>query len=383
MKHPALGPEGTAGSAVRAVIMAGGSGTRFWPRSRRSFPKQFLPLGGAQSLLRECYERVAPLCGPDGVAVVARLEHLPTARRILPEVPARSFLGEPVGRDTAACVGFAAEWLRAEGPAGGKEREETVMLVCPSDHRIAPRAVFEEAARSAASIAARTGALVTFGIEPRGPSSAFGYIQRGAPLEEAVSMPAFRVRRFVEKPDRARAEQLLREGGHYWNSGIFLFRVDAIRRAMTRFFPELAKGLESMGRALAAGAPPQRVLAEGFPALPGKSLDRAVMEKAAEAGEVVVAAAPFEWDDLGSWSALARRLPPDAAGNHVEGLHLGLDTRDCIISGTDRRLIATVGIEGLVVVESNDAVLVCRREDAERVKELVDLLESRGEGGRT
>lgn len=362
---------------IHAVIMAGGSGTRFWPRSRRALPKQFLALGGSRSLLRETYERVAPICGPERVAVLTAAEHVARTRTELPELPPDSVLGEPVGRDTGACVGLAAEWLVARG-AG-----DAVMLVVPSDHRIAPAERFQEGVRHAAAIAVEEKRLVTFGISPRGPSTAFGYIQRGAPSPGAGPVPAFRARRFVEKPDRSRAEEYLRSGDYYWNAGIFIWTVSAIRQAIARFFPELWADLEPLGKKLQAGSEIQPVLAGGFHRLEKKSIDRGVMEKAAAEGEVVVVVAPFEWDDLGSWNVLERCLPADGEGNHVEGRHVGLDTRDCIIAGSGRRLIATIGLRDLVVVETDDAILVCPRAEVERVKELVDRLDSRGEGDRT
>jgi mannose-1-phosphate guanylyltransferase len=255
------------------------------------------------------------------------------------------------------------------------------MLVCPSDHKIHPASRFEEAVLAAAAIAAEGGDLVTFGIRARAPSTAFGYIQRGEP-RPSPSLAAFRAARFVEKPDRSRAEELLRGGDHYWNAGIFVWRISAVRQAIARHFPELAAGLEPMGRLFREGAPAEEVMAERFPSLATNSIDRAVLEKSAACGEVVVVEAPFEWDDVGSWNALERYLPRDPAGNHVEGRHLGIDTQGCIISGSGRRLIATIGLEDLVVVETEDAVLICHRDQVEKVKDLVRHLELRGEGDR-
>jgi len=195
-------------------------------------------------------------------------------------------------------------------------------------------------------------------------------------------IPTYRVNRFEEKPDRVRAEEFLKSGDYYWNSGIFVFRVGAIRAAIDRFFPELASGLRAMGQRFRDGHAPDRVLEEGFRGLPANSIDRAVMERAAARGDVIVVEAPFEWDDVGSWNALARYLPGDQEDNHVKGRHIGLDTHGCIIAGSGERLIATIGVRDLVVVETDDVILVCQRGREEKVKDLVEELESRGEGER-
>ncbi len=378
-------------SRLHAVIMAGGSGTRFWPRSRRALPKQFLKMGGPRSLLRETYERVLPLTGAGRVLVITGRDHLARVREELPELPSASLLGEPVGRDTAACIGLAAEWISygraVSGDAGSggsgdlaaAPGEVPILLVCPADHRIPDAALFRDAVRSAADLARSTAELVTLGIPPRGPSSAFGYIQRGPALRTGP-LPAYRALRFLEKPDRARAEECFRGGDHYWNCGIFIWRIDAIRSAIARHFPQLSEGLEPLGRLFREGVAVEEALNRTFPALARNSVDRGVLEKAAACGEVAVVEAPFEWDDVGSWNSLERCLPADAGGNHVEGRHVGLDTTGCLISGSSRRLVATIGLRDLVVVETEDAVLVCRRDEAERVKDLVALLEARGEG---
>jgi len=354
-----------------AVIMAGGSGKRLWPLSRRGLPKQFLRCGGGRSLLRETFERVLPLSGLERVIVVVGREHVTLVRDELPELPEASALLEPVGRDTAACVGLAAEWITAREAA-----EDSLMVVCPADHKVEPADAFQDAVRDAAAVAARANDLVTFGISPRGPSTAFGYIERGAPLASEGPVRAFRVRRFAEKPDRARAEGFLRAGGHYWNAGIFVWRTTAIRAAIARHFPDLAAGLAPLGRLLRDGAAVDRVLGERYPGLAKNSIDRGVLEKAAAAGEVAVVEAPFAWDDVGSFDALERYLPSDGKGNHVEGLHRGLDTEGCIIAGSGRRLIATIGLRDLVVAETDDAILICRRDQAEKVKDLVEGMES-------
>jgi mannose-1-phosphate guanylyltransferase len=360
---------------IHPLILAGGSGTRFWPRSRRALPKQFLRIGTSRTLLRETYERLLPLAGPQGVSVATGAELGELVRRELPELRPEGLLLEPAARDTAAAIGVAAEWLSSCGA-----RDEELILVCPSDHLIGPPERFQEAVRRAAGIAASGRELVTFGIPPRSPSSAFGYVERGAPLSGEGPIPAYRVRRFVEKPDRARAEEYLRAGGHYWNAGIFVFSLGAIRGAIGRHFPELRSGIEPVARLLRAGAGLERALEEGFPRLEKQSIDRGVLEKAALAGEVAVVEAGFDWDDVGSWNALGPYLKEDGEGNRVEGRHVGLDTRGCIIAGSGRRLIGTVGLRDLVVVETDDAILVCRRDQVEKVKELVERMRSRGEG---
>jgi mannose-1-phosphate guanylyltransferase len=350
--------------------MAGGSGTRFWPLSRRAIPKQFLALAGPKSLLRETFERLAPIVGAERVWVVAGEAHIRRVREELPEVPAANVLGEPVGRNTAPCIGLAAHRILRRDPAAK-------VLVCPSDHIVRPARAFAEALGAAVQLLDgldRPDApwSVTFGIPPRYPATGFGYIERGEPIPLGGAGPvaAFRIARFKEKPPEEVARRYVESGRYYWNSGIFLWTAAGVLRLIEGNLPELAAGLrriEDKGRTLTSF---KAALKAGFGKLASISIDYGVLEKTPNAA---VVAGAFEWDDVGSWRAVERYAPRDTSGNSVLGRHAGLDTADCILVGRER-LIATVGVKDLVVVATEDVVLVCHRDQTERVKELVDRL---------
>jgi mannose-1-phosphate guanylyltransferase len=350
--------------------MAGGSGTRFWPLSRRASPKQFLALAGPRSLLRETFERLAPLVGPGRVWVVAGEAHVPRVREELPEVPAANILGEPAGRNTAPCIGLAAHRILRRDPGAR-------LLVCPSDHIVRPARGFARAVATALRLLAeldRPGApwSVTFGIEPRYPATGFGYIERGKPIPLPGGAPpaAFRVARFKEKPRERVARRFVDSGRYYWNSGIFLWSAAGVLRLIRQHLPRLAAGLRSIDRKSATARALKAALGRSFRGLPSISIDYGVLEKTPR---VAVIAGGFEWDDVGSWRAVERYAPRDAAGNSVLGSHVGVDTADSILVGGDR-LVATLGVKDLVVVATDDVVLVCARDQTERVKELVDRL---------
>jgi len=351
--------------------MAGGSGTRFWPLSRRVLPKQFLPLGGEKSLIRETYERLLPLAGPSRIWVVSGRAHVDRVRKEIPELPRSRILGEPVGRNTAPCIGLAAHRVL-------REDRDARILVCPADHIIRPPRAFAKAVRGALRVLDATDgpgapATVTFGIVPRYPATGFGYIERGAgvsaPGLDGVS--AFRVAGFREKPDEEVARAYVKGGRHYWNSGIFLWKAGGVLSLIEKHIPDLAAGLRAIDE---EGGETERRLARAlersFAALRGISIDYGVLEHAAN---ISVAPVSFDWDDVGSWRAVERYAPRDADGNSVLGLHVGSDTKNCIVVG-GKRIIGTLGVEDLVIVETEDAVLVCHRSATERLKEIVDRL---------
>jgi len=347
--------------------MAGGSGTRFWPQSRGARPKQFLRLVGEQTMLQETVGRVAGLIPAERTWVVTNKVHGAETGRQLPELPASNIIEEPCGRNTAPCIGLAALQISQSDPEG-------IMLVMPADHAIGPPAVFRRAIERAAAIVTRNpGALVLFGIRPTYPSVGFGYIERGDCLDEGPSQ-AFRVASFREKPDRSTAEQFLAAGTFFWNSGIFVWKAATILQAIERFEPAIYERLErlkgSVGTAGWKGA-----LESEFPQMKGISIDYAVLERA---DQVSMLEAPFEWDDVGSWHALGRLRGTDGDGNTVDGPHCGIDTRDCIVHSTPDHLIATIGLSDCIVVHTPDATLVARKDDAESIRKLVELLRERG-----
>jgi mannose-1-phosphate guanylyltransferase len=356
---------------LHAVIMAGGGGTRFWPRSRQHRPKQFLTMAGDRTLLQATFDRIAPLAGADHCWLVTSAAHREEAARQLPELPAGQLVGEPAGRDTAACVGLAAALVHRRDP-------DAVMLVMPADHVIEPAQEFRRAAAAARELALdHPDALVTFGVPPTFPSTGYGYIRRGEPLGFRQGVPAFRVRKFVEKPDRPTAEGYLESGEYFWNAGIFCWTTQAIRGELQRQQPELFADIE---RIADAWDTPRRdeVFRAGYQTVKKISVDYAVME---HARQVLVLQAPYRWDDVGSWLALERLHPQDAQGNTVLAEHSGIRTRNCVIVGDPGRLITTVGVENLVIVQDGNAILIAAREDEGAVKDLVGRLKEQGKEG--
>ena len=348
-----------------AVIMAGGIGERFWPRSRQNLPKQFLPLLGERSLLQQSCERIQNLVSPENILVVTGRDHLSLAREQLPHLPETNFLSEPQGRNTAPCIGLAAVYLRRRDPDG-------IMLVFPADHLVQGRKDFTCCMEKALELSSSTDSLVTVGIIPTRPETGYGYIERE---EEAFpgTPPAYRVRQFVEKPDYHNAVQYLHSGRYLWNSGIFAWKVGLILEKMQKHLPDLYRGLEKIASGIGT-AEEQNNLESIFPSLPAISVDYGVMEKETN---LLVVQGDFGWDDLGSWSALAECFSGDEAQTVGMGQHVGIDTTGCLVYG-ENSLIATLGVSNLVIVQEKDVVLVCPKERAQEVKKLVQEIKERG-----
>jgi mannose-1-phosphate guanylyltransferase len=355
---------------LHAVIMAGGGGTRFWPRSRQRRPKQFLALGGERTLLQQAFDRVLGPVSPEHVWVITAAAHRDEVVRQLPEVDPAHVVGEPCGRDTAACIGLGAALLAREDP-------DATMLVTPADHVIEPHQEFRRAAHVAAQMAEeRPAALVTFGIPPTYPATGYGYVWRGEEVARRQGVSVYLVRAFREKPAADLAERFVASGEYFWNSGLFVWTVGAILAEVRRQQPALA---DAVGRVADAWPTPgrQEVLAREYEALPRRSIDYAIME---HAREVLVVQAPFRWDDVGSWLALERLNPQDQGGNTVLARHCGLDTSRCLIVADPGRLVATAGVRELLIVQDGDAILVADRRNEAAVKELVEALRQRGLG---
>jgi mannose-1-phosphate guanylyltransferase len=345
---------------IHTVIMAGGSGTRFWPASRKRHPKQFLAIAGDETMLGQTAERMLPLGGWEGIHVVASPQHARSIKRILPEMPRRNMLIEPQPRNTAPAIGLAAMLLHERDP-------EAMLVVLPADHVIQPPGRFRKLVRAACRVAAG-GALVTLGVEPTRPETGYGYIQAGAVLDRAGGQDVFAVERFVEKPDRATAEKYLQAGVYYWNSGMFIFSAAAILQALAEHMPELHRGLERVRQA------PKRerkaVLGRVFERLEGISIDYGVMERA---GNIRMLPCDVRWSDVGSWAALPEVRRADRRGNVSRGDVLAIDSHNCVIEAQSR-MVACVDCEDLVVVETDDAVLVCPVDRAQDVRKVVDAL---------
>ena len=354
---------------LHPVIMAGGSGTRFWPRSRRLCPKQLIEIVGQGTMVQQTVGRLRPYVPAEDFLIVTNTDQAQAMREQLPEFASEQIVGEPCGRDTSACIGLAAFMLRKRDP-------DAVMAVCAADHIISPTDEFFRCIKEAARLATERKVLVTFGVKPDHPSELYGYIQRGDPIAvvEGGSINAFNLKEFKEKPDRAQAKEFLASGEYYWNSGNFVWHVNDIIEAIEAHLPELHAGLERI--ALALGTPNQaEVLSREYPALPRMSIDYGVMEKASNA---VVVEATFDWDDVGSWDAVARHHSADAQGNVVLAKHVSSETENCILVANDGHLLATIGLRDVIVVQTDDATLICDRKKAAQVKSIVALLEEKG-----
>ncbi|MBX6378519.1 MAG: mannose-1-phosphate guanylyltransferase [Clostridia bacterium] len=369
-------PSGTGGlRGVHVLIMAGGRGERFWPRSRRSLPKQFLRLCGEGTLLQETFRRARRLVPPERILVATPAPYAALARQQLPDLPADNLVLEPVGRDTAPCIGLAALFVERADPAA-------TLLVLPADHVIAGEERFLSTLAAAAAVASGGRHLVTIGIPPTRPETGYGYIRCGRRLGEVHGLPVWAVDRFVEKPDRQRAEAFLAEGGYLWNSGLFAWRANTLRALIAHHLPWLHEGLERIAPAL--GTPRQaEVIAAAFADFPSISVDYGLMERASD---VVVLPGGFGWDDVGTWGALERVYQQDADGNVTNGHVVAVDTEACVLVGADdgdgsaelKRLLVTFGVRGLVVVDTPDVVLVADKARTANLKALIEELRRRG-----
>jgi len=349
---------------LHAVIMAGGSGTRFWPASRRDRPKQLLDLVCGAPLLRLTYERLEGLVPPERVWVVTNQITAAACRKVLPEVPGGNILAEPVGRNTAACVGLAAHAVGAG---------DDVCLVLPADHLIGDEELFRSATSAGAEKVARDGGLLTFGIQPDRPETGYGYLEIGGVETEIGRWPIHRLLAFVEKPDLERAQGYLSDGRYLWNAGIFAWRARDLLAEIERQLPDLAAGLARIGKAL-SGPDPATVLADVYPSLPSTSVDFGIMEGAERCWVVPV---DFGWSDVGSWPALADELPTDDHGNATRGRTTAVDASGNVLVTTGP-VVAVAGVDNLVVVATPDAVLVVPKDQAQRVKDVVDRLHELG-----
>lgn len=355
---------------LHALIMAGGAGTRFWPKSRQSTPKQLLEIAGNGTMIQQTVRRMLPSVEPRRVHVITNASLVEATRAQLPSVPPQNVIGEPCGRDTAACIGLGALLAQRLDP-------KATLAVMPADHVIGPDASFTRALNVCVSLAEQADTLVTMGIRPTYPSVDYGYIHRGPKLGANDGVPFYEATEFKEKPDRATAEKFVASGEYYWNSGMFVWRADTILRCMARHMLKLHEALTRIRPSL--GTPEEaRVVAEEYERLEKKSIDYGVMEPAAKAGMVKVVEAIYDWDDVGTWRAVERHRPADTAQNVVVGKHVGVDTKGCIVAGEDGHLVTTVGVSNLIVIHTKDATLVCRKDLAQDVKKLVDKLREGG-----
>ena len=351
---------------IYGVIMAGGSGTRFWPQSRRNRPKQLLNLVGDKTMIRTTAERVLPVIPFERLMVVTALSHADEIRSELPELRDGMIVAEPQGKNTAPCIALAAYKLFKTDPDG-------VMAVLPADHLIGNSAALLEALTAGAEFVSRGDYLLTFGIVPHRPETGYGYIQLGPAAASLGCTTVCRVERFVEKPDRATAEKYLAAGTYLWNSGMFVWRTEAILKAVRKHLPALDAVIEEILPAL--NTPDEAAaLEEAYDKIDGVSVDYGVMEKASN---VVCMPIDVEWNDVGTWTALEEVWSSDQGGNCTKGEVVLLGCKDCIVS-SPHRLVTLIGLEELVIVDTPDALMVCRKDRSQDVKKLCELLAERG-----
>src|SRR5437868_13104456 len=346
--------------SMYALILAGGSGERFWPLSRRARPKQLLRLVSNKTLLEETLARLEDLVAPDNTLILTNTEQESAVRKLLGNFPKENIVAEPAKRDTAAAVALGTGWVAARENGASK-------VVLPADHLIANRAAFQETLALAADAAEEKGELVTIGIKPTWACPGFGYIEPGKPVrlrKRPDNDAVHRVLRFREKPNLDLAESFLRKGNFRWNAGMFVWSVPTVLREFNRQAPELADFISQ----LRAPENFEKALRERFSKLPRISFDYAIMEKA---DRVLVVEASFDWDDIGSWRAVANYFQKDKQGNAANRAITTLKSTNNIVFEEDATTIALLGVHDLIVVRTQDALLICHRHEAERIKDLI------------
>ena len=347
-----------------AVIMAGGGGTRLWPISRKKHPKHVLPLLGERTLFQSALDRLEGFIPSERILVVTTSSQAVELEKQAPYLLQANFLIEPQPRGTASVIGLAAGVLKKRDP-------EAVMLVLTSDHYIRNNDQFRLVMRVAVQVA-RKDYLVTLGITPTFPATGYGYIKRDAALPEKFDYPVYRVLQFIEKPDEAKARIMLASGDSSWNSGMFIWRADRILNEFARQMPELNEALVRIG-AVWGTSEHNAILLSEWSRIKPETIDYGIMEHAANV--VVLPASGLEWSDVGSWDSLFDVLLPDEYGNVVvNSEHMALETRDSLIYTTEKKLVVTIGVNDLIVIDSNDALLVCRRDQAQQVRQVIENL---------
>lgn len=343
-----------------ALIMAGGRGERFWPKSRRNMPKQFLSLtDDGKTMIQLTVGRILPLVAMEDIFIVTNRDYKELVLQQLPELPEENILCEPVGKNTAPCIGLGAVHI-------AKKYGDAVMMVLPSDHLIKYNSIFLSTLEDACAVAEQGTNLVTLGITPDCPETGYGYIKF---LPDKTRGRAFEVERFVEKPDLETAKAYLATEQYLWNSGMFIWKVSTILENLEQYLPETYQGLLRIADAIGTEQA-QQVLEQEFHAFRSESIDYGVMEKAEN---IYVLSGSFGWDDVGSWLAVGRLQQSNEFGNVVNGNVIAVDTKDSIIQG-GKKLIATVGVNDLIIVDSDDAILICEKDSAGSIKKVLETL---------
>ncbi len=352
---------------VYAVIMAGGSGTRFWPKSTKSFPKQFHNLFGEGTMIQNTAERIKEIIPQERILVVTNSSYVSIVQEQLPRVPDENIVGEPVAKNTAPCVAIAAELLYKKDP-------EAVMVVLPADHHITDPGEFRNILASAIEKAESGDHLVTIGINPSRPETGFGYIHGNTSQEEVIAgKPVNPVRAFTEKPDSITAQKFLESGEYFWNSGMFIWKAETILKEIKSHLPDMHEEVKLASEELYTSNH-EVAINDFYHACESISIDYGIMEKAQS---VFVVPGEFGWNDVGSWTAVYELADKDKAGNSVQALNSTFtDSENNLILSGGEKMISVVGLDHIAVVETDDAILICNLEKAQGVKEIVEQLKS-------
>lgn len=349
-----------------AVIMAGGRGERLWPRSTHSTPKHLLKFGGEKAMVAETVDRLKFLVSLEKIFIVTSQENAQPIKKLFPQFPLANIITEPFSRNTAACIGLAAVFVKRRFP-------EAVIAIFPSDHVINERRRFAETIRFGAFWAEREKSLVIVGLKPNRPETGYGYIELGGRIGGKNRLAIHRVKRFVEKPDLKKAKGFVSSGRYLWNAGMFIFKVEEILKTFKLFMPEFHRSLLKIEAHLDK-TDEKKVINRVYKGLKSISIDYGVMEKA---DNVLVVPSTFGWNDVGSWTAIDDLLPRDEHGVVAHAEHISIDTKDCIIY-SPKKLVASIGVSDLIVVETEDALLICHKSRAQDVKKVVEILEKEG-----
>ena len=349
------------------LIMAGGAGTRFWPVSRKENPKQFLKLTDQNLSMLQCtVKRVKEMVEIDQVFIATNDLYVDKISEQLPELPEENIIVEPCKRNTAPCIGLASLYIEKKYP-------DSTMIVLPSDHVVENTDKFKDIINSAATYAQKGDNIVTLGIKPDKPETGYGYIHFGDKVKEVENNNIFRVKEFTEKPNLEKATSFFEDGNYYWNSGMFVWQTKTILNKLKEHLPEMYSRLKKISKAI--GKPEEnQAIDENFSCMNSISIDYGVLEKEKN---IYVIPADFGWNDVGSWTALSEINEKDEANNMINSEHVGIDTNDSIIYSEDK-LVTTIGIDNLIIVNTEDAILVCKKDNAQDVKKLRKLLKEKG-----
>lgn len=351
---------------ITAVIMAGGKGERFWPKSRTNLPKQFLRLAGYQSMIQNTVSRLEKLTDISNVYIVTNQSYCELIHEQLPLLPKENIIVEPVGRNTAPCIGLAAVHISQTKP-------DSTMIVLPSDHMIRNEDEFVDMLKVGVEVAHRDNNLVTLGVTPSYPETGYGYIECTNEKETVITQNVFKVKRFVEKPNYETAKGYLSSGRFLWNSGMFIWRTSVILEMIKKHMPSLALSLEEIDKAYKQGDSGETIIEQFVDHIEGDSIDYGVMEKA---DSIFVIPCQFGWDDVGSWTSLDRISESDENGNIITGQVISIETKNCIIEANNK-LIATLGVDNLIIVDTEDVTLICSKDRAQEVKSILQELRNK------